>query len=214
MYIVIIGCGRVGRALVKHLAGEKHEVVMVEKDKEKAEKFAEEIDALVINGDGSKVEILKNANIEKADAVAVLTEDDNTNLAICQLMKTFNIERIVARVNDPEKQSLYLDLKITSAINPYDVTVSYFKNAITEEGKSVVSIAKGKAEILEVSADKKLDNKKIKDIELPPGAMIGLIYRKGEVMIASPDELIKKDDLLILLTKSDVAKDVSTMLGC
>jgi trk system potassium uptake protein TrkA len=213
MYVIIIGCGSLGRTLVEHLTGEDHEVVIIEKEEEKAKKFAEEVDALVINGDGSDAHILKDAGIDHANAIAVLTEEDNTNLTICQMVKKFeNVKRIVARVNDPTKQDLYLSLNITAAISPMEVIVSYFKNAITQTGKSIVSIAKGKAEILELNANERLENKKIRDIELPPGAMIGLICRSGEVIIAHPEELIKKHDLLVIITKTDVSKDVLTML--
>jgi len=212
MYIIVIGCGSLGRTLVEHLTAEDNEVVIVEKNEQKAKKFAEELDALVIHGDGSDGNILKDAGIERADAVAVLTEDDNANLTICQMVKKFDVPRIIARVNDPTKEELFLGLDITAAISPNNVIVSYFKNAITQKGKSVVSIAKGKAEIIELTANEKLDNKKIKDITLPSGAIIGIICRNGEVIIPHQEEKLKKDDLLIVITKTEVSKDVLTML--
>lgn len=213
MYIIIIGCRSLGRILAEHLIAEKHEIVIIEKDEEIAKKLAEETDALIINGDGSDTDILKDAGIERADAVAILTDDDNTNLTICQMVKKFNVGRIVAMVNDPAKEDLYLGLNISAAISPLSTSVPYFKNSITEtEGRSIISIAKGKGEILELTASKKLNGKKIKDIELPSGALIGLILRDGEVIIAHQDEIIKKNDLLVVITKSNVARDVITAL--
>ena len=214
MYIVIIGCGGTGSALAKHLAREDHEIVVVDKDEDRAKALAESMDALVIHGDGSDSEILRDAGIEKADAVVILTRDDNTNLTICQILKKFDIKRIVARVNDTSKQELYIGLEITAAISPIAAVVSYFKNAITQDkSRSIVSIAKGNAEIIELKVtNEKLDGRKIRDVDVPDGAIIGLISRNGEVIIGSPDEILRVNDLLIVLTKTEVSKDVVTML--
>ncbi len=213
MYIIIIGCGGLGSALAKHLASEDHEIAIIEEDEKRAKELAENMDALIIHGDGSEPEILKDAGIERADVVVILTKDDNTNLTICQIVKKFNVKRIVARVNDPSKQDLYIGLDITAAISPITAVVSYFKNAITQSSRSLASIAKGKAEIVEIKvSNEKLDGRKIRDIDLPQGAIIGIITRNGEVLIGSPDEIVKKNDLLTIITKTEVAKDVITML--
>lgn len=213
MYIIIIGCGGLGSALAKHLASEDHEIVIIEEDEKRAKELAEDMDALVIHGDGSEPEILKDAGIERADVVVILTKDDNTNLTICQIVKKFDVKRIVARVNDPSKQDLYIGLEITAAISPITAVVSYFKNAITQSGRSLASIAKGKAEIVEIKvSNEKLDGRKVKDIDLPKGAIIGIIARNGDIFIGSPDEIVKKNDLLTIITKTEVAKDVVTML--
>jgi len=214
MYVTIIGCGGTGAALAKHLISEENEIVIVEKDEKRAKELAESMDALIINGDGSNPEILRDAGIEKADAVVILTKDDNTNLTICQIVKKFDIKRIVSKVNDQSKQDLYIGLKITAAISPIAAVVSYFKNAITQgTSKSIASIGKGKAEIVEVKLESdELDGKKIKDIDLPPGAMVCLISRNGEIIIASLDEILKKNDLLTIVTKTEASKDVTTML--
>jgi len=144
MYILLIGGGSTGRALASHLIGEGHEIVIVEDDEERAKSLAEAMDALIIHGDGSDPEILKDAGVERADAAAVVTPDDNINLTVCQILKKFNVPRIVARVNEPGKKDLYIGLQITAAISPTAAVVSYFKNALTQgSSKSMMSIANG-----------------------------------------------------------------------
>ncbi len=214
MYLIVIGGGRAGKALATHLVNEGHEVVIVEKDEERAKNLAEEMDALIIHGDGSDTAILKDAGIERADAVAILTPDDNTNLTICQILKKTSVPRIVAKVNDPQKKDLYIGLEITAAISPISAVVSFFKNAITQgTSKSVTSIAEGKAEVLELKvSNEKLNGKKIKDLELPKGAIVAVIYRNGEALIATPDEKIYADDVLTVITMTDVVKDVAALM--
>jgi len=214
MYIIIIGGGVAGSTLAKHLSSEGHEIVIVEQEEERAKTLAESTDALVIHGDGSDLEILKDAGVDKADAVAVLTRDDNTNLAICQILKKASVKRVVARVNDPNKQDLYLSLDVTAPISPITPMVSYLKNALTfGKVRSLISLAKGKAEIFELTvSNDKLDGKKISEIGLPDGAIIGLITRNGDVLIGNKDETLKLNDLLIVITKTEASKDVMNIL--
>jgi len=214
MYIIIIGCGSIGRSLSNHLISEGHELVIIEKNEERSKFLAENLDAIIIHGDGSSTDMLKDAGVERADAVAVLTADDNTNLTICQILKRFKIPKIVARVNEPDKKDLYIGLEITAAISIVSAAVSQIKNALTKEkGRSMMSIAGGNAEVVEIKlTNEKLDGKKIKDVGLPYGALIGVVYRKGEVIIATDDTVLKKDDVLTVITKTDVIQDVTTIL--
>lgn len=214
MYIIIIGCGGTGKALAEHLASEDHEIVIIENDESRAKELAESMDALIIHGDGSDIQILNDAGIEKADAAVILTRDDNTNLTICQMVKKFDVRRIVSRVNDTSKKDLYIGLEITAAISPISAVVSYFKNAILQgRSKSLFSIGKGKAEIMEVRmTNDKLEGRRIKDIDLPSGSLIGAISRNGEIAIGCPNEIIKKNDLLTIISKTEAAKDIITIL--
>jgi len=214
MYVIVIGSGNIGKSLVTHLISEGHEVVIIEADDERSKALAESLDAVVIHGDGSSTEILKDAGVERADAVAVLTDDDNTNLTICQILKKFNVPKIVARVNEPDKKDLYIGLEITAAISIVSAAVSQIKNALTrDKGRSMISIAGGNAEVVELKlTNEKLDGKKIKDIGLPFGALIGVVYRKGEVIIADDNTILKNDDVLTVITKTDVIQDVTTIL--
>lgn len=210
MYILIAGGGSTGRALATHLIGEGHEVVIVEEDEERAKSLAESMDALIIHGDGSDPEILKDAGIDRTEAAAVVTPDDNTNLTICQILKKFNVPRIVARVNDPGKKDLYIGLQITAAISPTAAVVSYFKNALTQgTSKSMMSIANGLGEVIEFRvSNEALDGKRIKDIGLPQGSIIAVIYRHGEIIIGTGNTVLKQNDVLTIIAKTDVIKDV------
>jgi trk system potassium uptake protein len=214
MYVIVIGCGSIGKSLVNHLISEGHEVVIIESDDVRSKSLAESLDAIVIHGDGSSTEVLKDAGLDRADAVAVLTADDNTNLTICQILKKFKVPKIVARVNEPDKKDLYIGLEITAAISIVSAAVSQIKNALTrEKGRSMISIAGGNAEVVEIKlTNDRLDGKKVKDVGLPFGALIGVVYRKGEVIIADDNTILKKEDVLTVITKTDVIQDVTTVL--
>ncbi|MFH1834960.1 MAG: NAD-binding protein [Methanobacteriota archaeon] len=214
MYVILVGGGGTGKALATHLVNEGHEVVIVEKDADRAKNLAENLDALIVHGDGSDTEILKDAGIEKADAVAITTPDDNTNLTVCQILKKFNVPRIVALVNEPSKKDLYISLEITAAISPAQAVISYLKNALTQgKSKSMASIAGGNAEVLEIKMNNEdLDGRKVKDLGLPSGCVVGLVYKNGEVIIGDGDAIVRKGDILTIITKTDVVNDVLAIL--
>ncbi|HHQ45501.1 MAG TPA: hypothetical protein ENN13_05140 [Candidatus Altiarchaeales archaeon] len=214
MYIILVGGGGIGKALANHLASEGHEMVIVEKDADRAKYLAESLDCIIIHGDGSVTDVLKDAGIEKADAVVALTPDDNINLTVCQIVKKFGVEKIVARVNEPSKKDLYIDLEITASISLVAAAVSHFKNTITQEsGRSMLSIAGGNAEVLEVKVtNEAADKKKIKDIGLPNDSLIAVVYRNGEAMIARPDTILKKGDVVTLITKANSIQDAIEIL--
>jgi len=214
MYVVIIGGGGIGKTLASHLISEEHEVVIVEKDTERSKYLAESLDCLVIHGDGSSTEVLKDAGVERTDAAVVLTKDDNINLTICQILKKFDVNRIVARVNDPSKKDLYIDLEITASISLVSAAVSQFKNTLTQEsGRCMMSIAGGNAEVLELKIrNEDLDHKKIKDIDLPNDSTISVVYRNGEAIIANPETILKENDVVTLITKTDSKQDATAIL--
>ncbi len=214
MYIIIIGCGSIGKSLATHLVSEGNEVVIIENKEDRGKSLAESMDVIVIYGDGSSTEILKDAGVERADAVAVLTADDKTNLTICQMLKKFNVPKIVARVNEPDKKDLYVGLDITASISIVAAAVSQIKNALTRDrGRSMMSIAGGNAEVVEIKlSNEKLNGKKVRDIGLPYGSLIGVVYRNGEVIIGTEDTIVKTGDVLTVITKTEVIQDVTTIL--
>ncbi|HZX13582.1 MAG TPA: NAD-binding protein, partial [Thermodesulfobacteriota bacterium] len=88
MRIVIIGAGDVGTFLAKSLSDE-HDIIVIEKNKEKVERIKESLDVLVIHGDGDNPAILKEAEIEKADIVLAVSGDDRTNILSSHLAHSF-----------------------------------------------------------------------------------------------------------------------------
>jgi trk system potassium uptake protein TrkA len=94
MYIIIAGAGKVGYFLSKRLVAAKHNISIIDKDKEICNEMAKELDILAINGDACDPNILEEAGIERADVLAAVTGDDEDNLIICQLAKErFSVRR-------------------------------------------------------------------------------------------------------------------------
>jgi len=117
MRAIIVGGGKVGYYLVKTLKEKNHRVVLIEKEMKLCEKIAEDLEVDVICGDGSDVEVLKDAGIEKAEVVAAVTGKDEENLVICQMAKVnFNINKTIARINNPKNIAIFKALGVDKTV--------------------------------------------------------------------------------------------------
>ncbi len=213
MKIIIVGGGSIGLALAEVLIKEKHDVVVIEKDEKLAEDLAEKLDALVLHGDGTDKNILKDANIKNVDAVVSVTSDDKTNLMVCEVAKSVNVPNIIARINQPDNEGIFTKIGITNLINTTKTSILAFKKALEKPGKQLISlVAGGKGEVFEVSIgkDSKFTNKKIADIVR--GFSVAFIYRDEKLIVPKPETKIKEGDILTLCAPLEEIKKIEKMV--
>ncbi len=118
LYVIIVGCGKMGSIVANYASAEGHNVVVIDKDERSFELLSPEFSGFTIVGDATEVENLKLAKVERADILLALTTDDNTNFMISMIAKyVFGIGKVVARVYDPENLQLFLDFGI-DAVSP------------------------------------------------------------------------------------------------
>ncbi len=115
MYIIIVGCGRLGSYLANKLSSQGHSIVVIDEKESNFEKLTNEFSGFKVEGDASQFSVLKQAKISKADMVMAVTNDDNLNLMVVQIAKKmFGVKKILARVYEPERQKIYQELGIDS----------------------------------------------------------------------------------------------------
>ncbi|MBU2540292.1 MAG: TrkA family potassium uptake protein [Candidatus Omnitrophica bacterium] len=111
MYIIIVGCGRVGAQLAKLLSEEGHNVVVVDKNIAAFDRVGQTFNGITQTGNGCNSDVLKKAGIEKADVFCALTDYDNTNIMASQIAKKiFKVPKVFARVYDPQRAAIYKTL--------------------------------------------------------------------------------------------------------
>ncbi|MFO8069273.1 MAG: TrkA family potassium uptake protein [Alkalibacterium sp.] len=112
-YILIIGSGRLGASLANDLSEREENVIIVDADKSSFRKLSPSFGGLTVTGDGTDLTILKEAQIERADVVVVVTDNDNSNIMISQIAKIiFKKDQIISRLYDPDKKSVYEEFDI------------------------------------------------------------------------------------------------------
>ena len=214
--ILIIGGGNIGFNLAKNIEEtlETVRVKIVEKNKQRAEYLANELnDTIVINGDGLDEEVLVEANLDEAETVLALTNDDEDNLMVSVLVEKFakdkkNIDdkRTMALTNKPNYSLLQSSLKIDDLIDPRMTTVSSILKHIHKGTiENAYTISNGEYEVIEaeIIETSELINKEIKNSNLPEESRIGAVLRDKKIIIPRSNFTFKKDDRVVFIVKKD-----------
>jgi trk system potassium uptake protein TrkA len=222
--ILIIGGGNIGFNLAKNLeeSFDSARVKIIEKNKERAELIASELnDTIVINGDALDEEVLMEANIDEVQTVLALTNDDEDNLMVSILVEKFakdnselSDKRTMALINKPNYSLLQSSLKIDDFIDPRMNTVSSILKHIHKGSiENAYSILNGEYEIIEaeIIETSELINKELKNSNLPDEIRVGAILREDEVIIPRSNFVFKKEDIVVLLAKKDFLHVVENM---
>jgi trk system potassium uptake protein TrkA len=132
LYIVIVGCGRLGSYLANHLSGVGHSVVVIEKDEANFDNLSPDFSGFRLGADATHLEVLKQAKLDKADVFVATTREDNVNLMVAQVArKVFSVSIVLARVFDPKREQIYTQLGIRT-ICPTSVAAELFLQAIKD----------------------------------------------------------------------------------
>ena len=222
--ILIIGGGNIGFNLAKNLeeSFDSARVKIIEKDKERAELIASQLNnTIVINGDALDEGVLMEANIDEVETVLALTNDDEDNLMISVLVEKLakdnsklSDKRTMALINKPNYSLLQSSLKIDDFIDPRMNTVSSILKHIHKGTiENAYSILNGEYEIIEaeIIETSELVNKELKNSNLPDEIRVGAILRGEEVIIPRSNFVFKKEDIVILLAKKDFLHIVENM---
>ncbi len=214
--ILIVGGGNIGFNLAKNIEEtlDAARVKIVEKDKERAEYLASELNnTIVINGNGLDEEVLAEANLEEAETVLALTNDDEDNLMVSVLVEKFakdekEIEdkRTMALVNKPNYSLLQDSLKIDDLIDPRMNTVSsILKHVHKGTIETAYTIMNGEYEVIEaeIIETSELINKELKNSNLPDEIRIGAVLRGDKIIIPRSDFVFLKEDKVVFLAKKD-----------
>tara|TARA_B100001057_G_scaffold396377_1_gene406160 strand:- start:1711 stop:3084 length:1374 start_codon:yes stop_codon:yes gene_type:complete len=207
---LIIGGGNIGLNLAQNLESsmESARIKLIEKNKDRAEYIANELNnSLVINGNGLDEDVLKEANIDEAETVIALTNDDEDNLMVSVLVEKFaKNKRTMALINKPNYSILQSSLKIDDLIDPRMNTVSsILKHVHKGTIETAYSILNGEFEVIEAEIidTSELINKELKDCDLPEEIRIGAVLRKNDIIIPSSKFVFKQKDIVVFLAKRD-----------
>lgn len=213
MYIIIVGCGRVGSELAKLLSAEGHNVVIIDHTQSSFERLGNTFNGLTLVGNGFSLDLLRQAGIEKADAFCAVTNGDNTNLISAQVArKIFNVPKVIARIYDPRRANIYsaLGLDILSGTILF---ASLIRDKIVETRFSSYLIESKDIGVLEIEVKDDLAGKKISDINIPGEFMVVALRRPAGVTIPEPKTAVMKKDVLMAVVKVAVLEKIKKQLN-
>ncbi len=216
--VVLVGGGNVGLAVAHALENGPTRVraKMIERNRGAAEKAAEALErTIVLHGDGLDAGLLREAGIERADAVLCVTDDDKTNLLAAVRAKATGCPMAIALVNDPTLVPLMEPLGIDAYINPRATTVSSILRHIRHgRVRAVYSIGDAEAEVIEaeVLSTSPLAGNRIRDVDFPEGVLVGAV-RKGDKVVRAVGSLrVDEGDQIVLFALSSDVPEVERLL--
>ena len=214
MYVIIVGCGRVGSELAKLLSKEGHNVLVIDKNPESFNHLGKKFNGLTLVGNGFDIELLKEAGINKANAFCSVTNSDNVNIVSSQVAKQiFKVPKVIARIYDPHRAEIYKSLGL-NIISGTVLFAAMIRDKLIEERFSSYLLESGELGILEIEVNTKLQGKVVGEVNMPLEFMIVTLIKKQKRAII-PDSTAKLDlgDRLIGIVKIQSLNKVKKTLG-
>ncbi len=212
MYVIIVGCGRVGAELAKLLSGEGHDVVVVDKSRESFSRLGDTFNGLTMVGNGFDLSLLKQVGIEKADAFCSVTNGDNTNLISAQVAKKiFRVPKVFARVYDPQRAHIYASLGL-DIISGTMLFSAMLRDKIIESRFSSYLIESKDLGVIEIEVKEGLIGKTIQDVNIPGDLIVVALRRMQGVTIPEPKTVLRNKDILMGVLKVSSLQEIREKL--
>ena len=199
--IMILGGSRIGRKTADSL-GKQHYVKLIEKDRQRSFMLSNRLsNTLVIHGDGTDMELLRQEGLEKMDAFIAVTGNSETNILSCLLAKHLGVKRTIAEVENMDYIHLAENIGVDTIINKKLITASrIFRFTMAEEVSSIKCLTGTEAEVMEflVKPDAPATRGSLSEIDFPREAIIGGVTRGKNSFIAHGDTRIKPYDRIVV----------------
>lgn len=213
MYVIIVGCGRVGSELAKLLSSEGHNVVVIDKSPKSFDRLGRTFNGVTLTGNGFDLELLKQAGIAQADAFCSVTNGDNSNIIAAQAAKKiFKVPKVIARVYDPSRADIYKSLGL-DILSGTILFASMLRDKIIESRFSSYLIESKDVGVLEIEADEKIIGKTVGEVSLPGELMVVMVKGIKGVALPEPQTRIYKNDVLMALVKTESLDKVRKKFG-
>lgn len=217
MRIVIVGGGKLGYFLARNMIDRNYEVKLIEKDKMRCMKVANDLDAEVICGDGTQIEVLISAGIAKADCLIAVTGRDQDNLVCSQLAKKkFMVKKTIARANNPRNLEALRKLGVTNAVSSTEIITRLIEQEVDSVGMHLLTtLNKGRASICAVTVPKGaiVSDIPLRDIKIPESCLVISIVRNDELIIPMGDDVIYEYDEVIAVCESRKQREFTKLFS-
>ena len=207
MYIIVVGGGKVGYYLTKHLLAAGHEVAVIEKNPKKVDAIIHDLGGVAIQGDGSDAGPMMEAGMNRADIVVAATGDDEDNLIISQMAKKkFNVKRTIARINNPKNEHIFAVLGIDSTVSYVDAIVAQIEREIPAHALvHLLTLHDVGAAFIEkqVPDDSPIIGSQMSEWNLPDQFLVALVIRDGQAIIPKGTTRLLAGDQVVAVTSED-----------
>jgi len=214
--VMLLGGGHTAQILATRLATRGIDVVVVERDHDRARELAEDLeDALILEGDVTDATLLEQADVGRFDAVVAMTAEDDANILACLYAKSGGARETIAVVHRLALLNLLKEVGIDVALSPRTATANGVLRFVRGGVAKVATFLHGEAEVieLEVAVDSAADGALVKDLGLPTNVIIAAIVRDGKAQIGRGRSRIRGRDHVVAIALPGAVDEVRRILG-
>ncbi|MFO7594538.1 MAG: TrkA family potassium uptake protein [Pseudomonadota bacterium] len=208
MRAVLIGAGSLGIMTARLLLRHRHEVVLIDTDKELLDAISSEMDCGCLCGDGSKPALLREADPEHTARLFCLTDNDQTNILASLVGRSMGFPHVVTRIEDPEYEHICIELGLENPIIPARTIGRYLADLF--EGRDPLELStmiRDEARVFSFVAHDEDDLTRIEDLQLPDDIRVICIYRNGSLLIPNgKDKLVDGDEVVLISHSKNLDK--------
>ncbi len=208
MRAIFLGTDSLTLMAARELLKRDHEVVIIERDREKIEALSDELDVGFVHGDGSKPAILKEAAPEQTDIFYCLTENDQTNIIASLVGRSLGMRRVVTRIEDPEFEHICIELGLEDTVIPARTIGRYLADMF--EGRDLMELSssvRDEAAMFSFVAAA-ADRAPPEGLELPPHTRLVCLYRSDKFLLPADVDRIEENDEVVFITRRNALTEL------
>jgi trk system potassium uptake protein len=219
MFVIIAGGGRTSTHLAALLLSQHHQVSIIEDRKDVLAHLHHQLPTeAIFEGHPSDPNVMEQAGIRQANVLAAVTTDDAENLTLCYYARArYGVPRTIARVNNPRTAWLFdSKFQVDVSLNQPEILASLIEEEMSlGDMMTLVKLRRGSYSLVEekIPAGARAVGVKVKDLNLPPNAIIAAIIRHGEVMTAHGETDFAAGDEVLAIVDHESADDLAALFG-
>jgi trk system potassium uptake protein len=207
MYVIIMGGGKLGFHIAVDLIADNNDVAIIEENEERCKLLASQLDTAVICGSGTDRLTLENADINEVDVFVAATGNDKTNLMASLMAKEYKPGKIIARVNEPQHESVFTNNTLIDVIIPESIEAGYLERLVLKPKiADLFVVDHGHADLLDLYVSNiDIFGKKIGELNSSNDYFICGFHENDddEISIATADTVLKENSRIYILVKKE-----------
>ena len=216
MKIIVLGAGKVGKTLIKHMSNEDHDIIVVDQNATKVEEVVNQFDVIGVVGNGGSYDILMEAGAQDANLIICVTTFDELNILAGLMAKKMGTKHTIARVRNPDYSSqrdfMRNQLGFSMIVNPELEAASEIRRVLSfPSAVKVDTFSRGKVELAEFFVE---DHSRLNGVELSQlhkitktNILVCAVSHNEDVIIPDGNYVIKPGDhLYIIGTHRDLSR--------
>ncbi len=211
---VLIGGGSIGLMLAQKLEQAGIRVKIIEHDKARCVLLADNLKkSLILNGDGTDLELLEGESVGEADVIVCITNNDEKNLLCSLLVKQLGSDRrIITRVSNERTAHLFERVGVDVVVSPRESALTELLNRVQARDVNILALVEGgQGEVLRLTLPESFPDTKVMDLKFKAQAIIGVVKRGRRLVIPSGETVIQAGDLLKIFTMAEDTEDVKAL---